>query len=144
MIRARTFRVSDAELICPTALDSQVRDNPQDWQPWAEINASNPAVTVFVDDTIVFASGIRLGTHKDGTVGNIWTVLTPEAKKHKREVLIAERLLAQLWIKGYNLKWLYSDSRKGFRESQTLLEHCGFTRTSIETKDYYIYKLGEN
>lgn len=139
MLEIEQFKPEHAELLCPTAIDDVLRSPDVDWRRQAEINAEGgPAYTGFYKDEIIGACGIRL--LEDGG-GWVWAIVSPSVKHCKKAAMRSILLMMRILIKKFELKYLITNSRKGFAASQRFLEHFGFERMKEETETYYSYKM---
>ena len=139
----REFRVEDADLLCPVAVDSQFHGNPALWKKWAKVVAeAGPAYTALHEGKVICSAGIRIMQDKNGDdVGWVWTIIHPNIKRCKKTAF--RSMVTMLWIlvEKFKLKRLMTDSHKSFAASQRLLEHLGFTRLKAETETHYYYSL---
>lgn len=140
MLDIRMFESSDADILCPDAIDKSLQKNEVLWKAWAKVNArSGPAYTAVTDTgELIAAAGIRLV--REG-VGNVWMVMSPKVSGYKKAVLRWLKTMIPIIMEEFGLKKLRTDSRKGFAASQRLLEHIGFKRLRKETKTNYFYIL---
>lgn len=143
LLQMRQFKKEDAELLCQQAIEQELKDNPEYYREWAKINEeSGPAYTMIVNDKIIGAAGIRLMKDEQGeNIGWAWTIFTPLAVKNKFSMIRSILTMMRIIAKDFNLKWLASESKKGFAASQHLLEHLGFRKMNEETETHYYYKL---
>jgi RimJ/RimL family protein N-acetyltransferase len=133
MIKIRKFSLEDAEILCPKAFEKGMSDG--EWREGAEINLkSGPAFTGILDDKVIGSAGIRL----DGNKGYVWAVFSEKVKDNKMKVFRSIKVMMDILVAQFNLKELWADSKKGFIESQRLLEHLGF-RKELETETHYLY-----
>jgi len=142
LLPLRKYREEDADILCANSTDADVQT--VDWKKFAKFNGeAGPAYTYEEDDIPVFALGMRLLVKSDGkTVGWPWCILTKEALKKKLSVFATLKRILHVIMKNCELKEAVCESRKGFVESQRLLEHLGFTRMDYEDDKYYYYELG--
>lgn len=132
----RQFKLEDAEVLCPVALEPELRTNPEFYRKWAIINiASGAAYTGEINGTPVLAGGVRI---MDEGQGYVWAVLTPDASRYRLSVIRAIREMLGILIDEFEFVTLIADSRKGFSASQRLLEHLGFRRYN-ENETHYLY-----
>lgn len=135
MLELRTFKTEDAELLCPNAIEAQTWD----WKTWSRLNEHSIGFTGLLAGKPVAAAGIHIV--RKG-VGIVWAVFSPEIRSHKKDVLKSIRLWFESIKETYSFKELRATSRIGFKPSQTLLEHLGFTRMrKIINGTHYLYRL---
>ena len=143
LLPLREFKANDADLLCPTAVDSSLFDSEEQWRESAKVNAAaGPAYTALYKGRPIASAGIRLVENKDGDIiGWPWVVFSPTVEKCKRSVFETTLVMLKVLIDEYGLKRLVTDSRKGFEKSQRLLEHLGFKRVEEETDTHYYYVM---
>jgi hypothetical protein len=100
--------------------------------------ASGVAFTGYIDGKIVCAAGIDL--KRDG-VGHIWSLFSNEFLKYKITIFRGIKKMLDITIQNLNIHKIQSESRKGFKQSQILLEHLCFKkqRRDLLNKQYYFY-----
>ena len=132
----RQFKLEDADILCPIALETSLRTDPEFYRKWAVINlTSGAAYTGEIDGQPVLAGGVRI---QDEGQGYLWAVLTPDASRYRIAVIRAIRDMLSILIDEFEFVTLIADSRKGFTASQRLLEHLGFRRYD-ENSTHYLY-----
>jgi RimJ/RimL family protein N-acetyltransferase len=138
-LRIEQFTLEHGKLLYRTAIDDALRRPGVDWQKWVELNIkSGPGYTGFYKDKIIGACGIRL--LNDGG-GWAWAIISPAVRQHKKAAMRSILVMTKILVKKFELKYLITNSRKGFAASQRLLEHLGFKRTEKETDTQYYYRL---
>jgi len=136
----RMFESSDADVLCPTAVDETLHNETDKWKQWAIVNAqAGPAYTAVNEaGELIGAAGIRLV--RTG-VGNVWAVFSPKVRDYKKDVLRWLKTMLPIIMEEFDLKKLRTDSRKGFAASQRFLKHIGFRCLRKETESSYFYIL---
>ena len=136
----RLFEIDDIKELAKTAVDKLVnRSSECDLLQYAEMNKqSGPAFTGLYKGRPICAAGINLRRNNSG---HLWSIFTMSAQIHKKAVFKSLKLMLDLVIQNNNLKKIVTESRKGFIESQTLIEHLGFERQRRSfSNDYYFYR----
>jgi len=140
MLDIKPFKKEDAELICKDAVDDSLHNNEEYWQKWAAINeVAGPGFTGYYKGELVGAAGINI---TDDGVGRVWLVMKSTAAKYKFSIIKTLRLMLPILMKNFNVKSVIADSRKGFIQSQRLLEHLKFIKMDVEDDTNYFYEYG--
>lgn len=140
MIEFRLFEIDDIKELTMTAIDKSVRCTQEcDLLKYARMNKqSGPAFTGIYNGRPICAAGINL---RKNNSGHLWSIFTRSAQIHKKSVFKSLKLMFDLVIKNNALKKIVTESRKGFTESQTLIEHLGFEKQRRSfSDDYYFYR----
>jgi len=140
MLDIKPFKKEDAELICPNAIDNSLHNNEDYWREWAAINeVAGPGFTGYKNGELVGAAGINIA--EDG-IGRVWLVMKPEGVKYKLSIIKSLKLMLPILIKKFGIREIIADSRKGFIQSQRLLECLGFKKMDLENEKNYFYEYG--
>lgn len=92
---------------------------------WAKLNeVAGPGYTWMVDGKVLACGGIR-----NCGVGEVWGVLSPEAKKKKKELLRISRDTFEEMIKSLNLWQVFATTKDISPEQANFLEHLGFEKS---------------
>lgn len=98
---------------------------------------SGVAFTGLLNGQIICIAGIQI---KRQGVGHIWSMFSKETLKLKITVFRSIKIMLDCVIKNFEIHKIQSESRKGFEQSQRLLEHLGFVRQRRDmNKNYYFY-----
>lgn len=98
---------------------------------------SGVAFTGLLNGKIICVAGLRL---KRQGIGHIWSMFSKDTLKFKITVFRSIKSMLDCVIKSFEIHKIQSESRKGFDQSQRLLEHLGFIRQRRDmNKDYYFY-----
>ena len=140
MLKFRSFEIEDIKELYQNAIDDIVSNTSEtDLLKYAEINKNaGPAFTGLLNDKPICAAGIHL---RRGKSGHLWSVLSKSASNHKKTVFKSLKLMLGIVIKQNGLRKIITESRKGFPQSQRLIEHLGFIRQRHSFRDdYYFYR----
>lgn len=131
MIEFRQFRIEDAEILCPTAIDPAVHGSDYEKVSRWHIE-SGPHFTGTYQGEIVcaFFMHIRPG------VGGLWAVFSPNIRNCIRPFLECAREILEVVIEQHKLSRVRAFAHVGFG---TLLKHLGFKRTMRMWKDQYLW-----
>lgn len=98
---------------------------------------SGVAFTGLLNGKIICVAGLKL---KRQGIGHIWSMFSKDTLKFKITVFRGIKTMLDCVIKNFEIHKIQSESRKGFDQSQRLLEHLGFIRQRRDmNKDYYFY-----
>lgn len=144
MIEVREFRVGDAEGLYENCIDDIVSKVPEILlRKEAEREEKSCAFTGLIDGEIIGAAGIFI---RRENVGDVWLLVSKKVQRHKLSSFRCLKRMLGILIDKFELKKLRSESRKGFTESQRLLEHLGFIKQRRELirgdmfgNAYYLY-----
>ena len=138
MINLRESHIEDLVILAENAMDPAVK--PADARAWAAENMANgPCYTAESGGKIVAAAGVWLV--RPG-VGLIWIVISKDIERtysFVKESVIVMRNMVEILAETFGLRKIRAFSRIGFRQSQSLLHHLGFTRLRRTRKSHYIY-----
>lgn len=133
------FEKEHAEVLCHSAVDP---DAMIDWDLAAENNAKyGVGYTGLLDGKPVCAFGAIC--NKNGA-GDVWFVMSRLAGMAKKTVLRSVKLMLETHMEDSGFSRLRTISKKGFPESQRLLEFLGFVRQRRDMINgkYYFYLRG--
>lgn len=138
MLMFRLFEIDDIKELASNAIDKAVTNADEETLlKYAKYNKDNgSAFTGLLNDRIICAAGIH---RRHGTSGHLWSVFTKSAIIHKKTVFKSIKLMFDIVIKEHGFKNVITESRKGFTESQRLLEHLGFEKQRRSFNDDYLF-----
>ena len=118
MTHRRPAQISDILALCDIWMEGKTRGNRTEAEKWAHINLnSGPAWTILEDDVILLVGGICV----KGDIGQVWSVITPEFKKHLKS---AYRVLRDTFEEELRLTGIQQViSITDFPEAEVLAKH---------------------
>ena len=139
MLEFIAYKKEHAESLCKSAVDPDAMDN---WEENARLSEEyGVGCTGLLDGVPVCAFGAVCRTNGSG---DVWFIMSRRAGLYKMTVLRGVKKLLNTYFKDCGFKRLRSTSKKGFAESQRLLEFLGFERQRRDMINgkYYFYRRG--
>jgi hypothetical protein len=133
MIEFRQFRIEDAEVLCPIAIDRVTRT--RNYMLDARLRmGQGPAFTGVIGDEIVCAFGMAI---LRPNIGSLWGVFSPKIRTCKKSFLWSAKTILQVVIDQWELKKIRAFART--QPGCILLKHLGFVKARRMWKDQYLW-----
>ena len=134
MIEFRPFKAEDIKFLSSNAVDDSVID----WRIATDYANYGPAYTGYHNGNIIGAAGLIF---RRRGVCNIWSIFSKDILTCKKTTFRSFKLMLEMVIRTFEITKIRSESRIGFKASQSLLEHLGFKRQrrNMINGKYYFY-----
>ena len=140
MLTFRIFEIDDIKELAKDAIDEAVKlADEETLLKYAKYHKDNgSAFTGLLNGKVVCAAGLH---RRRGGSSHLWSVFAKSAIVHKKMVFKSIKLMMDCVINSNGIKKIITESRKGFPQSQRLIEHLGFEKQRRSfNDDYYFYK----